>query len=271
MKTKINAKVIADSRSQYARLTTLELEYPRFIHAEFMTHRVFSRNASSSRAIPIEKMIERVRTDPAMPIEWGSNQAGMQAGKEVSGIRGVHERWKEASVKAIEQAQRLEHLGLHKQIVNRVLEPFSWIKVLVTATEWDNFFKLRDHEDAQPEIRELALQMRIAMDESQPVHRSFNEWHLPYISDKERNELHNVQAAQISSARCARVSYLNHDQTEPDAIKDLALYFKLAGSEPLHASPLEHQAYAINDNQFHKNFKDWRQHRGMVELSALIG
>jgi thymidylate synthase ThyX len=84
----ISAKIIADSisESEYGdRITTFELEYPRFIHGELMTHRLFSRNAASSRAIPINKMMDQVLTAPAMPVEWGLNKSGMQAEEMLKG------------------------------------------------------------------------------------------------------------------------------------------------------------------------------------------
>ena len=268
MKTQISAKVIADSvgADNGIRLTTLELEYPRFIHSEFMTHRVFSRNASSSRAIPVEKMIERVSSDPAMPVEWGSNQPGMQAGAEVDDIRAATESWRYAAYDAVLWAKVLNTRGLHKQIVNRVLEPFSWIKVLVTATEWHNFFELRDHPDAQPEIRVLAIAMREAMADSEPEALRFDEWHLPYVTDNENvNAAHDLR--RISAARCARVSYLNHDQSAPSVTKDLALFYRLVGGRPLHASPLEHQAIPDYNPVFTRNFRGWIQHRAIHEAA----
>lgn len=158
-----SARIILDSVAEVdhnftPRLTTMELTYPRFVHAEFMTHRMFSRNAASSRAIPISKMIERVAADPVSPIWWGANEKGMQANAELDTIHRqlAKEAWEAAWAQAINSAVALQDLGAHKQIVNRVLEPFSWITVLVTATDWANFFHLRCHRDAQPEIRRIA-------------------------------------------------------------------------------------------------------------------
>lgn len=274
MTTTISAKVIEDSITDSGRcLTTLQLCYPRFIHAEFMTHRVLSRNASSSRAIPVAKMIEQVRTDPAMPIHWGANQSGMQAKAELSSVyrNMVIDEWQQAAHKAAASAEKMEKLGLHKQVANRVLEPFQWIHVVVTATEWDNFFALRDHEDAQPEIRELAVQIKLAMAQSTPAVLEPGEWHLPYVTDDEQvcsdvfdMNPHTLQ--RVSAARCARVSYLTHDGENPDIKKDLALFERLAGGVPLHASPLEHQATPGDTDT--GNFVGWTQFRKLWEKTV---
>lgn len=257
----IEAKIVADSiSSEGARLTTFQLRYPRFIHAELMTHRVFSRNASSSRAIPVERMIEDLRRDPAMPIYWGSNQKGMQAGSELGGddLAGCKALWLHSMENAIHTAESLLHRGLHKQIANRILEPWAHINVVVTATEWANFFALRCHEDAQPEIKKLADHMRVSMALSTPVTMAHGAWHLPYIQEQE-NELHIDDLKKISVARCARVSYLTHDGRQTSVEEDIKLYDRLVGSQPLHASPAEHQGtpdlMTNDDGEF--NFPDW--------------
>lgn len=269
----IEAKVIEDSVSPHdIRLTTLQLRFHRFILPEFNTHRVFSRNASSSRAIPVAKMIEQVRNDPAMPIHWGLNQPGMQAKSEQADWATCVSNWRFAANVAADRAEALNALGLHKQIVNRVLEPFLHISVVVSATEWENFFELRDHPDAQPEIRELAIQMKRAIQASDPAYRSYNEnvvknWHLPYVTAEER-EAPGVNPwflAEISAARCARVSYLTHDGHRPNVEKDRELFERLVGSRPLHASPTEHQGFPLPDDAWCKNFRGWFQFRQAVE------
>lgn len=276
-----SAVVVEDSIAPHGgRLTTLQLRYPRFIHAEFMTHRVFSRNASSSRAIPVAKMLKQVRNEPAMPIHWGKNQPGMQAREEFTGNdrEMVIADWMAAAEAAAIVAERMNRYGAHKQVVNRILEPFQFISVIVTATEWANFFELRDHEDAQPEIRLLAQLMREAMDRSDPMPRQFDRhlavnWHLPYITYGEltAHARDPRYLAKLSAARCARVSYLTHEGKEPDAAEDLKLYERLVGSRPLHASPIEHQGYALlylGDRS--RNFWGWMQHRELVETLASL-
>ena len=274
----ISAKIIKDSISEKNnRLTTMQLCYPRFIHSEFMTHRVFSRNASSSRAIPVAKMIEQVRTNPAMPIHWGANQPGMQANGEIENIEQAKELWLVAANTAANSAKEMMAIGLHKQVANRILEPFQRIHVIVTATEWNNFFELRIHPDAQPEIHELAQQMKAAMDASVPNLLKEGEWHLPYITDTDRNDIRAMGLSssvlrKLSAARCARVSYLTHDGQEPDIDKDLALYARLITMKPAHASPIEHQAMPDNSEKYthlHGNFTGWIQFRKLVEQGLL--
>lgn len=267
--TAIIAKVIEDSVADNGvRLTTLQLMYPRFIHAEFMTHRVFSRNSSSSRAIPVAKMIEQVRNNPAMPIHWGKNQPGMQANEQLSGkaLENTIANWRQAAINAADVAEFMAMDGAHKQVANRILEPFQYMHVIVTATEWQNYFHLRAHPDAQPEIHELAIQMKRAMDASEPRHLEGGEWHMPYVRWIERTELDLEVCLKISAARCARVSYLTHDGQTPLIEKDLELYERLVGSKPLHASPIEHQATPMTDASYwSNNFRGWLQHRALVE------
>lgn len=275
------AKVIADSVTKHGkRITTLELRYQRFVHAEFMTHRVFSRNASSSRAIPVKRMIDEAINDPAMPIHWGKNQPGMQAREEHSEMVVVgYDSWNEphycsreaawlrARDKAVEVAKAFAEAGYHKQIVNRLLEPFIHIKVVVTATEWHNFFTLRDHPDAQPEIHALARVMGEAMDGSVPTLLGHHEWHLPYVTPLERATMPAELLLKLSTARCARVSYNNHDGSAPNVDKDLQLYEQLIVAEPLHASPCEHQARPATNAEIHsRNFRGWIQHREQYEI-----
>lgn len=277
----IQAKVIADSVAAHGgRITTLQLRYPRFIHAEFLTHRNFSRNASSSRAIPTAALIEQVRTNPAMPVHWGKNQPGMQAREELASEwerDQVKEHWLAAASKAAATAQSMLTIGAHKQIVNRILEPFLHIDVVVTSTDFTNFFALRDHPDAQPEMQELARAMRRAIDESIPEQLGDDDWHLPYVFANEieaavDGPLSNDQPEdwdlllKLSTARCARVSYLKHDQSAPSIHDDLRLYGRLVGSEPRHASPCEHQATPFADpKQRSRNFVGWLQYRELVE------
>lgn len=281
----ITAKIIADSLSpDNVRLVTMQLEYPRFIHSEVMTHRVFSRNASSSRAIPVAKMIEAVRANPAMPIHWGKNQPGMQADGQLIDelLDRAKDRWMQAANAAADIAESMNELGLHKQVANRILEPFQHMNVVVTATEWDNFFELRAHPDAQPEIHELALQMRKAMDTSIPMSLRYGEWHLPYVNRYrgeesgnsvifygDKGELSVADAIMVSASCCAQVSYRKLDDSLEKA-RDI--YERLIESKPAHASPFEHQAtpsvgrlhYGLNGN-----FNGWIQNRKLIESNFI--
>ena len=296
----IAAKVICDSQPKTGtRITTLELEYPRFIHSEFMTHRMFSRNASSSRAIPIMKMIQAVIDNPAMPIHWGKNQAGMQAREQLEDRYQLQAQllWKAARDSAVEHARTMMALGAHKQIVNRILEPFTHIRVIVTATNFANFFALRDHEDAQPEIRELAVAMKKAIEESTPQLLGISEWHLPYLDEEDLKNIREhlkennitrhepaqhqiwMMACAVSAARCARVSYLTHDGERPTLEKDLELYRHLVNANPPHMSPCEHQATPdIHDMhegwhrlELQANFTGWVQFRHLIKGESVPG
>lgn len=286
------AKVIEDSiSSDGIRLTTMQLLYPRYIHAELLTHRVFSRNASSSRAIPVAKLAQSALDDMVEPIRFGLNQPGMQASEsclEGESLDRAKKIWRDMAETCARGAQELSALGLHKQWANRPLEWFSYISTIVTATEWKNFFELRDHPDAQPEIHDLAAKMKLAMGDSTPRLLKNGEWHLPYVSAEERAALPLETAIRISAARAARVSYLTHDGQTPDIEKDVALYERLVGSVPLHASPIEHQATPdvmqtsfigdesgdMDDVQvwkeahLHGNFNGWIQFRKIVELQS---
>lgn len=310
----ITAKVIAHSRvdAGVPDLITLQLRYPRFIHAEAKTHRLIriddaeyeflqeislmddenlSRNASSSRAVPVEKMIQGVIDDPAMPVRWGANQPGMQDAGDHDVLVGCfplengmvyfdertpQKAWLLARDYAVSAAKGFAEAGYHKQVVNRLLEPFGHISVVVTATEWENFFALRCHPDADPTMRALAEAMRDAIAESAPGSWEAG-WHLPYITEDDFDTTKGLPRngsdmfdwlAMISAARCARVSYLNHDGSNPDIDKDLALAQRLLESK--HMSPFEHQAAAwitgAQKTHLNGNLRGWHQFRKMIEM-----
>lgn len=309
----IKATIIADSINEAGnRITTFELEYPRIVHSELMTHRLFTRNAASSRAIPIMKKLKMVWDNPAMPVHWGKNQSGMQAAVELTGVRrwiGQH-GWTLASKVACASAYVLYKAGVHKQITNRIVEPFERFKVVVSATEYDNWFWLRDHPDAQPEIQELARVMRAAMEDSDPVFLRVEDWHLPYVMTEVGNdgvvryfiekldvegehvlleELDVETAKKVSASCCAQVSYRSLNTGVGIA---MSIFKKLVESEPVHASPFEHQAtpmliggidvqtgrvqegvthFDVNGNVWSGNFKGWIQHRQLIPDNAYWG
>lgn len=265
------AKVIADSVSPEGhRLTTMEVRFHRFVLAEFNTHRVFSRNSASSRAIPFAKQVERVMTDPAVPVVWASEQRGMQGGDELSEDtrRVASNQWLIARDAAVSNAKELDRFGVHKSIVNRLLEPFMWHTVIVSATEWDGFWAQRCSPLAQPEIRVAAEAMCVAYYGSTPDKLEYGEWHLPYVSTHEYLSLDIETVRRISVARCARVSYLTHDGKR-DIQADLDLYNKLVTADPMHASPLEHVATPSEWDDCLTpepgNFTGWLQLRHFVE------
>ena len=294
------AVVIADSISdQDIRITTFQLRYWRAIHAELMTHRVFSRNAGSSRARPYKAIIDQVKTDPWGPLHWGANEPGMQANNEVKEVHWAKNTWRLAAKIAAEQAEELAATGLHKQIVNRVLEPFTYIDVVVTATDYANWFALRLDKDAQPEIQQLAQAMENAMAASAPAMLKPGEWHLPYITvsdhtniqdylpyvitnNKDKPEKMLELLKKISAARCARTSYKAFDGKVASIDDDLSLFDKLMSGNLKHASPTEHQAtpdyinYWDGEIEFvspwlHGNFKGWVQYRKTIPNEFIEG
>jgi thymidylate synthase ThyX len=261
-----SAKVLADSTNTCDnRLTTMELTYPRFIHSEVMTHRMFSRNAASSRAIPVEKMIEQVEKNPVIPIHWGKAQKGMQAYEELGYYEKIDCRyaWIEARRDALKHVRKLLNLGLHKQIVNRILEPWMWITVIVTGNEgaWNNFFALRCHHEAEPHIQKIAGMAREVRSQSVPQKLSAGQWHLPLIGFEGDEFLSDEDKVKVSVGRNARISYLTHDGRR-DVQADIDLHDRLLASK--HFSPFEHVAQSVHYSgpEFEGNFGEgWVQYR----------
>lgn len=313
----MQAQVIAKSASENApNLTTIRLRYPRFIHAEFMTHRDFSRNARSSRAVPIKKMIHEIRETPAVPWHWGKNQKGMQASEECNEIvycqkalmpmdgysyghssdwdgtevskTGIprEDAWLVIAKRAADMAEAFMEAGYHKQIVNRLLEPFMWIDVLVTSCKWENFFWLRNDDAAEPHIRDLSVLMEKAINAADAELLMQNEWHLPYITEADSYAALNAKEdffyfpeqflLMISAARCARISYVPFDG-DASYERELERYDMLVKSNRIHASPMEHQATPdtfkhTRDTPFghwqsaylHGNLEGWIQYRKLI-------
>lgn len=268
----IKAKIICDSiNPANERITTWELEYHRFIHAEFMTHRDFSRNAASSRAIPIWKMIKHVWANMAVPIHWGKKQSGMQADQEVNAFaRNAGKAvWVFTGLFVSLMVLLMKSLGVHKQVANRMLEPWTHIKVVMTSTKLNNWFLLRDHPDAQPEIRELAKQMRFHLSRSNPDKLDWGEWHLPYVTASDRARYSLKELLKISTSCCAQVSYrvLNTSLDKANRIFNM-----LVKADVKHASPFEHPAQAVADSTGSGNFtgtqyEQYRLHleKGLIE------
>ena len=278
-----SAKVLADSVNPWGdRLTTFELVFPRMLLPEFNTHRMLSRNTASSRAIPIEKSLEAVRDNPFVPFHWGKNQSGMQAYQEIDGWPKEHCRWEwvQAAQKALDAAHQMSRSGLHKQIANRVLEPYLFATVVASTTSFKHLELLRTNPAAEPHFQHLAKLMVSARSESLPEALKPGEWHLPLIYDEDRSKLNLSDLKKVSTARCAAVSYVRHNEVK-DYEKDFALYERLTTGG--HWSPTEHVAtpYAKRAvlpkvnwetvSQVHHislqcgNFKGWKQHRKEFE------
>lgn len=291
------AKIVRDSISpDGVRLTTFEATFPRFILAEVNTHKMISKSSASSRAIPVKKRIDMILADPFVPEQFGKNRPGMQAGDPLDGEVALKSRdcWLQAMEESLVQASKLAEFEVHKQIANRLLEPFAWHTALLTATEWQNFFNLRCHKDAQPEFQTIARMMRGAYEGSLPSAVNYGEWHLPYVNPGEEFDalalggpdglVDDETVALVSAARCARLSYLTQDGVR-DQKKDLALATdRLLPSG--HMSPFEHVArpagyddrrgmrfdYGYEDPAvgWSGNFRGWVQLRKTIPNEAVF-
>lgn len=288
-------KIVADSLSYNGcRLTTFEVTYPLIIHSEILTHRVFSRNVASNRAIPVKKLVESVQDNPFIPEKFPKNQAGMQSAEWLEGEEAALAKraWLSARDNAVSSARAMMDANVHKQIANRLLAPFLWTTAVITATEWNNFFSLRCHPMAQPEIQKIAYMMRDAYQNSKPKFIPSGSWHLPYITeadyiwakenavDKFKDPM--ILLLYISMGRCARVSYLRQG-TDTEQQKDVELCESLIKNR--HMSPTEHAAtpetvldwYGVDspdhiptlaidyEPKFYGNFRGWKQYRKFID------
>jgi thymidylate synthase ThyX len=258
------ARIIKDSiNSSGNRITTFEISAPRIILSELNTHRMFSRNYSSSRAIPVKKMIDSIIADPFIPIYWGKNQSGMSASAELDeyDIIEAQRDWLHALYQSVETVENLQTIGLHKQIANRLLEPWMWVTGIITATEYDNFFMLRRSAGAQPEFKHLADMMYNELLHSRPELLLPFQWHIPMITPAEESLYSLKEQLAISTGRTARVSYLTHDGKR-DPAKDIELHDKLLKDK--HMSPTEHAACNKDDGKWYGNFQGWEQYRKTI-------
>lgn len=253
----IMADSIADNGN---RITTFSVKYPFVIHAEVMTHRVFSRNFSSFRAIPSKKL---VFDEPYIPYSGlvYKNTKGMQ-GKELVDMDMYYDFYNDVnSLYSFVKIFAKQYQSIHKQHVNRYLQPFSHMQGIITATELANFFNLRVSELAQPEIHLLAKLMKTEYELSEPTPLTLGGWHIPFILSEE-NKLDLTTKLKISSARCARISYLNHGNTEISHEKDIELADSLLNN--MHMSPFEHCAM-VGLNKYYSNIKGFISFRKFIE------
>jgi thymidylate synthase ThyX len=272
-----SAKVVADSIGPSGvRLLSVLCVYPLMVHAEHLRHRSFGFSVASNRAIPTRLILRQVIDDPVVPVWFGKNQGGMSAREELSGWRrsiACH-LWLLARWSAVIFAWLLLRVGLHKQIANRILSPWQWVTVLVTGTEWENFFALRCHPDAQPEMRKAAEMIRDAIDRSNPHPVNVGDWHLPFVSGSELWDLcvqkqtfeaavkeGEREACLSSAARCARISAVRHEERRSPK-DEIAMAEKLMKSG--HMSPFEHQAQALSDDRRCANLRGWRSFRSTI-------
>ncbi len=274
------------------KLATIEWEFPRIVLAETRTHRVFqaegewsecawsdptttpelSKSSASSRAIPYAQMLRKVREEPFVPLYWGKRGPGMADAGRLEGEQAdrVTAAWLRGLERAIQTADEMHAEGVHKQDANRVLEPWAWVRQVVTAAKWDNFFALRTDVMAAPSFRLLARMAWLALDASTPDSLGWQDWHLPYIREEERGKLSLPDLLKLSSARCAWTSYGAPDG-DGSIEKAFGTYQKLVGSHPVHASPTEHQAMPVPAGYFARNpdrwsnlGDGWLQHRKLI-------
>lgn len=282
-----------------SRLTTFVVTFPRVVLAEIATHRLvydsseaslcertadrnISKNSASSRAIPFERMVKKVMDDPYMPM-WTLQQKGMQGSmmSDEDKIKEANWYWLLSRKEMIDNARHLhDTLGIHKQDCNRLLEPWQWVTQIVTSSCWDNFFALRCHEAAFPPFRKLARMMFLARKKSNPHELAHGEWHLPFDSTlsspfrwdppKLTGMPHDEFPIEIkrSAARCAWVSYENHEKIADDTAV-LRTFNSLFASPPIHGSPLEHQAMPmpvepVGMSKLRSNLRGWLQARKLV-------
>jgi thymidylate synthase ThyX len=282
----IQSKIVADSIGpQGDRLTTFVVTFPRIILAEFNTHRMFSRNSASSRAIPFKKMVESVETNPFIPIAWMKDHKGMQGTEYLDRKESHHaiKAWLGGKFDAIAHATNLHNSGVTKQLCNRLLEPFMWHTVIITSGKegLDNFFKLRDHEDAEIHIQELAKRMKESMSNSTPKVLQAGEWHIPFGDKLDINSLHDYGIVEmdnyydidelkvaVATARCAKVSYtvVGEEGKESNYANDIRLHDRLLASK--HMSPAEHCCQVTNDSEWYFNFKGFKSYRYIIEKNV---
>lgn len=255
-----SARIVLDSTAYGHRLITAELTiHPRAVE-HLLTHRSLSRSGASRRAIPLWKQVESVEALDVFPAKWGAERPGMQSGDEVEDILACRRAWRMGKHHAIATARVLGSLGVHKEVASAPLHPYMERTYLVSATEWDNFFRLRLHPDAQEDIRLAAQMLDQEIQNSTPVKVGPGEWHLPYIEDEDREQCaaHGIDLRLVSAMRCARVSYLNHGGGR-DVFEDEVKGAALAGKG--HWGALEHQATPVNPYAPTANFRGWQQLR----------
>lgn len=310
-------------------LLTYEIVFPRSVLAEVVTHRILtmdsspddagnvnqqavdlfhtertalqdlSKSSASSRAIPFSRMVEAVRNDPYIPERWSKGGPGMQESgwlEDLDAISKVRASWLAGRDMMIEVATKMHEFGVHKQDVNRLLEPWGWVRQIVTGTEWNNFFALRTDKDAHPAFRKIARMMYLAKRASTPRALNYGEWHVPYVGQGYLEKLAeglkvtqppaqyqpsvssafrslttaSAQVLKISAARCAWVSY------DPPGVENytheraFATFDKLIGGRLKHVSPTEHQGTPMDMDcesirpEYRSNLSGWLQARKLI-------
>lgn len=259
----VSAKILkySESRETSKKIATFVVTVPKFVQAHINSRRTLSRNSASSRAMPAYVVRKRVLKDPFIPVEFGKNRAGMRGGEQLGGIKIFFARqaWLLARFVPCFLHSFCEKLGLHKEVTNRLIEPWMFVEVILTGTEWKNFIKLRADNAAQPEMQIIAKDIDRLLRESAPEILETGQWHLPFVSDEEKAFIDHEILLKVSAARCARVSYKLFDGKSSNPEKDIILCDRLI--EQGHWSPFEHVAQASNFLENSGNFVGWKQYR----------
>lgn len=280
----IQAKIIADSiNAKGKRITSFVVTMPRIVLAEFNTHRVFSRNSASSRAIPFAKMLDTVKNNPFIPIAWMKEHTGMQGNEYFTDpveIAEIEKVYLEGRDSAVARAEKLSSMGVTKQIVNRGLEAYMWHTVIVTASDFDNYISLRAHEAAEIHIQKLAFIMLDELNNSTPKLLQPGEWHIPFGDNMDEEKISSLYVGpddlimqqewlnkakiKVATARCARVSYtvVGEEGKPVNYEADIKLHDRLLSMG--HLSPFEHCAQCTDEEQWFGNFYCWKQYRKML-------
>lgn len=270
-----NCEVLADSLNSVTgdRVTTMLVTYPLIVHAEFIRHRAFSYSVASNRAIPTNRLLDKVLSDPFVPERFPKAGKGMSPEGWLEADPIVTRAWLDARDSAVNAAERLASFGVHKQIANRVLMPWQWVTQLTTGDQYayKNFFAQRCHPAAQAEIQKIAGMMNLRWCESNTRMIAPGEWHLPFMAPEgdhpEWLDLDTPTRKKLSVARSARTSYLNHDG-DYSIDDDVNLHDRLVSQVPPHYSPFEHQLLAMAHSTKYANFTGFKSYRKILEEAA---
>jgi thymidylate synthase ThyX len=251
------------SKYNGTKIATLEVKVPYHTWIHLLTHRAFSRNAQSSRGIPFTRLLERATYIPeSFPI----NKPGMSPENYIDKTHPDYQTlcnlWIKARTLAIETANTMYLHEVHKEIINRVIQPYCYITGIITATDWDNFIELRTASSTQEDTRKVAIRVREIINDMQFMNQM---WHIPYV-DTMNEKMPINDSLLISAARCARVSYLNHNNEKNNHEKDMKLANQLLTDK--HMSPFEHQACGYKGKYY--NLSNWLSQRFIIESEKKV-
>lgn len=288
LNTTIQAEIIADSVwpiiGHNKRLTTFKLVVPHSVLGHLVRHRAFSLSVASNRALRSSSVMDTLNYIP----DWRTAQKGMQPAEFINDknkrdyLDDIVYTLKNYTSEYVNEMVNKHNVA--KELTNRYLAPFQLVTVLVTSSEYSNFFNLRDHQDAQYDTQIVARKMKKLLEENTPTYLERGEWHLPFISYGEAKDNTIIEQIAASVARCARTSYkLPNSENRSDIISDIRLFNKLI-TPPIHASPLEHVATPLRmsdiyasilpedktlNSAFYGNTYGWVQLRKLFEFDDL--